>query len=483
MKKRWLAYLAVLLISLTLYGAVDCWLSWIGVLTAAAAPLVSVALSAILGEADALGLFPLPARCGEMPDYALRAYRPGDAPGRVHWKRKAKTGEWLVREERLLPVPHRRRIPAILPVAISFALLFCLFPPGEYGQRLQSLFRQETQVRLDLYIGPRQEDRQAVLDVVAAKAQTVYLRGQTYETYDGKSWRAAKRNSWTVWEPVGQVDVAARPPREMQFVSCDVAEQPSSRYLQLPQSTKAWAKPLAEGKTVAQIGELVRKLGEYDENARMMPENGDFVRCFAESGRGYCIHFASAAVVLLRCAGIPARLATGYTVQVQAGLRRTVTGSDAHAWAEYWDGQRWRILEATPTVEASVLPPVQEESRQSGGWWALILLPLPACFKKRKEPLRLKMLRQKAAFSQYGLTPEETAELKRLRKLPRYRYPFWPFKGRVKAVHTFLSVRKARRERKGRKVKQDEKKPISWEVADPKPPVIQSGKMENRKQN
>lgn len=31
--------------------------------------------------------------------------------------------------------------------------------------------------------------------------------------------------------------------------------------------------------------------------------------------------------------------------------------------------------------------------------------------------------------------------------------------------------------------KQDEKKPVTWEVADPKLPVVQSGRMENRKQN
>ena len=31
--------------------------------------------------------------------------------------------------------------------------------------------------------------------------------------------------------------------------------------------------------------------------------------------------------------------------------------------------------------------------------------------------------------------------------------------------------------------KQDEKKPIPWEVADPKPPVVRSGHMENRREN
>ena len=32
-------------------------------------------------------------------------------------------------------------------------------------------------------------------------------------------------------------------------------------------------------------------------------------------------------------------------------------------------------------------------------------------------------------------------------------------------------------------MKEDEKKPISWEAADPKPPVIQSGHMESRTRN
>ena len=31
--------------------------------------------------------------------------------------------------------------------------------------------------------------------------------------------------------------------------------------------------------------------------------------------------------------------------------------------------------------------------------------------------------------------------------------------------------------------KEDEKKPITWEIADPKPPVIHSSHLESRKQN
>lgn len=32
-------------------------------------------------------------------------------------------------------------------------------------------------------------------------------------------------------------------------------------------------------------------------------------------------------------------------------------------------------------------------------------------------------------------------------------------------------------------MKEDEKKSLSWEAADPKPPVIQSGRLENRIRN
>ena len=31
--------------------------------------------------------------------------------------------------------------------------------------------------------------------------------------------------------------------------------------------------------------------------------------------------------------------------------------------------------------------------------------------------------------------------------------------------------------------KQEESKPITWEVADPKPPIIQSGRLQQRKAN
>jgi protein-glutamine gamma-glutamyltransferase len=51
---------------------------------------------------------------------------------------------------------------------------------------------------------------------------------------------------------------------------------------------------------------------------------------------GFCEQFAAAEVVLLRSAGVPARLATGFAGGVASGDHRTLIGSDAHAWVEVW---------------------------------------------------------------------------------------------------------------------------------------------------
>ena len=83
----------------------------------------------------------------------------------------------------------------------------------------------------------------------------------------------------------------------------------------------------------------------------MPPDAEDFALWFLREGeRGYCVHFATAATVLLRAAGVPARYVTGYLTQTTAGKPVTVTGEDAHAWAEYYEPNLglWLPLEATP---------------------------------------------------------------------------------------------------------------------------------------
>lgn len=72
-----------------------------------------------------------------------------------------------------------------------------------------------------------------------------------------------------------------------------------------------------------------------------------------ETRRGFCEHYASSFAVLMRAAGIPARVVTGY----QGGERNAigdywiVRQSDAHAWTEVWLADRgWLRIDPTAAV-------------------------------------------------------------------------------------------------------------------------------------
>lgn len=101
----------------------------------------------------------------------------------------------------------------------------------------------------------------------------------------------------------------------------------------------------------------------YTLSPGLTPDGSDFVEYFLfENHKGYCMHFASATVVLLRSAGIPARYVEGYTVSPN-----DFTGSDgwadipdsrAHAWAEiYLSGVGWIPVEATPGAANAAITP------------------------------------------------------------------------------------------------------------------------------
>ena len=134
------------------------------------------------------------------------------------------------------------------------------------------------------------------------------------------------------------------------------------QFLHLSEDVKKWAEPLAEelvGDIASPyhkaqvIAEYVRNSATYDTNTRRMPsKETDFAKWFLEdSDTGYCVHFATAATVLLQAAGLPARYVTGYMADISDSLMTVVRAEDAHAWAEYWlPGYGWTVLEATPAA-------------------------------------------------------------------------------------------------------------------------------------
>ena len=105
--------------------------------------------------------------------------------------------------------------------------------------------------------------------------------------------------------------------------------------------------------TPEELAAYVRDSAVYDLNTPRIPNGEDFVLYFLrESNRGYCVHFATATVMLLRAMDIPARYVTGYSVSGPSGEWVTVTEDDAHAWVEYYvNGVGWLPLEPTPSVD------------------------------------------------------------------------------------------------------------------------------------
>ena len=135
-----------------------------------------------------------------------------------------------------------------------------------------------------------------------------------------------------------------------------------TRYLELPAGRHPQARRLADRwRSEADTpGDVVRRALDHfrDEpfvyTLRPPALPGDPVDDFLfGTRRGFCEHYASAFAVLMRGAGIPSRVVTGY----QGGEANPhgdyliVRQSDAHAWAEVWlAGQGWIRVDPTAAV-------------------------------------------------------------------------------------------------------------------------------------
>ncbi len=126
-----------------------------------------------------------------------------------------------------------------------------------------------------------------------------------------------------------------------------------------------------KSRLIREIKNFVSNHGSYSLLTKQMPEGKEFPVWFLEeSDTGYCIHYATAAAVMLRAYGIPARYVAGFYVKATNGEWTEVNSDNAHAWVEYFDEDiGWVPLEATPAsfspsgaaedLEITTLPPTQ----------------------------------------------------------------------------------------------------------------------------
>jgi len=98
-----------------------------------------------------------------------------------------------------------------------------------------------------------------------------------------------------------------------------------------------------------------------------------------ESKAGFCGHYATAFVTMMRAVGIPARVVTGYQGGEMNGDYMIVRQSEAHAWTEVFMNGQWRRFDPTAAVApsrvnyglAEALPegePVPRLAKVGNGW-------------------------------------------------------------------------------------------------------------------
>lgn len=143
---------------------------------------------------------------------------------------------------------------------------------------------------------------------------------------------------------------------------------------------------------VQKVVDYMERAYSYSYNPGRVPAGEDFVDYFlSENKKGVCTHFASAATLIFRRLGIPARYVEGYAfgygkvlegkvcedlnyddyysgyseLGKTAVMEVELTDANAHAWVEiYEEGKGWLVVDPTPAATA-----VEEGSSSSGNFW------------------------------------------------------------------------------------------------------------------
>lgn len=206
-------------------------------------------------------------------------------------------------------------------------------------------------------------DAELIGDAVLSEADTLrYLPGSVPEWYGVQQALASAQ---------GRNNIS-------QYLMAEEAYEEYVTQMDLQLTNESWSvldRQLGEDetpKTLSQIREFIRTyLSEtlvYDEEVKTLNGSGDFLQYTLEkSGSGYSVHYATAATLMLRYFGVPARYVEGYYLSAeeaaayQAGEEIVLTEEHAHAWAEYYlPGVGFVPFEVTPGY-------IDDEELEMGG--------------------------------------------------------------------------------------------------------------------
>ncbi len=127
-------------------------------------------------------------------------------------------------------------------------------------------------------------------------------------------------------------------------------------------------------KLIEEIAEYIQNAAKYNLHFSRFPENEDMVIYFLTKGKeGICQHYASAATLMYRSYGIPARYVIGYADYGNQNQWTEMYSDCGHAWVEvYFDNFGWVPVEVTGPDESSEGVPTQ-----FGNSWFDSIIPDP----------------------------------------------------------------------------------------------------------
>lgn len=135
-----------------------------------------------------------------------------------------------------------------------------------------------------------------------------------------------------------------------------------------------------------------------------------------DTKNGFCEHYASAFTVMMRSAGIPARIVTGYQGGINNGGYLLIKQSDAHAWSEVWIKDKgWLRVDPTAAVSPSRVESgsqalISERSRSwyDTEWYRKMGEDYDAIRHKWNKWVRdYNVVKQQALFEIFGFNPHD----------------------------------------------------------------------------
>jgi hypothetical protein len=159
------------------------------------------------------------------------------------------------------------------------------------------------------------------------------------------------------------------------------------KYLQLPEDLPIEVRQLAVDLTENRRTQIEKAQAIIDylrtsyryKNFVDIPQGEDPIAWFLFSGlEGFCNYYSTSAVLLMRSAGIPARMVVGYAQgeRIEGSDDFRVRIADSHSWVEvYFNDIGWLIMEPTPSQPSVEFPSEEISDDEIGRVEALFLQP------------------------------------------------------------------------------------------------------------